>query len=129
MVVGPATTTTVPSTTAISHQSDAIVLVDGVTASNSAMPPRMPRTAPTRAGRTCVAESPAATSCGVAPKARASADECRASSTIAQVMKIALTAARATNMTVDHHQHMVQPVGRGSPNPEDPPSCWALSWA
>ena len=56
--------------------------------------------APTSAGSTCAAESPALTCCGVAPRARASADECLASSAVAQVMKIALTAARARSVIV-----------------------------
>ena len=56
--------------------------------------------APASAGSTCAAESPALTCCGVAPSARASADECRSSSTVAQVMKIALTAARETSVIV-----------------------------
>ena len=56
--------------------------------------------APASAGSTCAAESPALTCCGVAPSARASAEERLASSAVAQVMKIALTAARATSVIV-----------------------------
>jgi hypothetical protein len=60
----------------------------------------MPSTAPVNAGSTCAAESPALTSRGVAPSARASANECLASSAVAHVMKIAFTAANATSMNV-----------------------------
>ena len=51
-------------------------------------------------GSTCAAESPALTCCGVAPSARASAEECLASSAVAHVMKTVLTAASATSVIV-----------------------------
>jgi hypothetical protein len=44
-------------------------------AAKSARPPAIPSTAPTSAGRTCASESPVLTCWGVAPSARASADE------------------------------------------------------
>src|ERR1039457_7632446 len=42
---------------------------------------------------------PAVICAGVAPRARASAEECRVSRVVAQAMKIALTAARMMSMT------------------------------
>jgi hypothetical protein len=60
----------------------------------------MPTITPGSAGSISDADSPALTYRGVAPSARASADECLASSAVAQVMKIAFTAARVASMTV-----------------------------
>ena len=70
-------------------------------AANRAAPPgNTPTMAPTRAGSTWAAASAVPTSPGVAPRARASAEEARLSTTVAQVMKTALTAAREITMTI-----------------------------
>src|SRR5271155_5303333 len=52
------------------------------------------------AGSNCAADRPALTWRGVAPNACASADDCLASTTVAQVMKVVLAAARMTSITV-----------------------------
>src|SRR5215208_7326054 len=92
MAVSAAIARTVRGTTASSCQTGGFA-VESPTALSRAMPAGMPRMAPARAGSTCAAERPALTCWGVAPSARASADECLASRAVAQVMKIALTAA------------------------------------
>jgi pimeloyl-ACP methyl ester carboxylesterase len=58
----------------------------------------MPRVAPASAGSTCAAESPTLARCGVAPSVPVRADECLASSAVAQETKIALTVARMTRV-------------------------------
>ncbi len=67
---------------------------------NSKMPSGTPSRAPTSAGSACAAASPPLTCCGVAPSARASADERRASSTVAQAVNTALSTASETSATV-----------------------------
>ena len=86
------TTTTVPITTAISHQIGGVVITEPdfcCRASTSPKPPGMPSRAPISVGSTCAPDRPALTCPGVAPSARATADERRASTTIAQVIKSA----------------------------------------
>jgi YVTN family beta-propeller protein len=93
--VSTATTTTVPITTATSHQIGGVVTTEPAlcrTAFTSPKPPGMPSRAPISAGSTCAPDSPALTCPGVAPSARATAEERRASTTIAQVIRSALTA-------------------------------------
>ena len=51
------------------------------------------------AGNICTATNPVVACRRVAPSARMSADECLASSTVAQAMKTAFTAARRTSIT------------------------------
>ncbi len=67
---------------------------------NSPMPSGMPRMAPGSAGSTCAAARPAVSCRGVTPSARASAEVCLASSTVAQVVTMALSTARAMSTTV-----------------------------
>ena len=55
---------------------------------------------PGSAGSNCAADKPALTCRGGAPNACASADDCLASTTVAQAMKVVLAAARMTSMTV-----------------------------
>jgi hypothetical protein len=117
MEVRPATTSTVPGTTASICQRGGAVVESGSATATSSRPPGMPRMAPTSAGRICAAESPALTCWGVAPSARASADECLASSAVAQAMKIALTAARARRV---QHGGSVVEVGVSREHGDDP---------
>jgi hypothetical protein len=98
MSVIPTINTTVAGTTASSCQSGGIVTESGSTALISAMPPGMPSVAPASTGSTCAAESPTLARCGVAPSVRVRADECLASSAVAQETKIALTVARTTRV-------------------------------
>jgi hypothetical protein len=60
----------------------------------------MPTMVPGSAGSNCAADRPTLTCRGVAPNACASADDCLAPTTVAQVMKVVLAAARMTSMTV-----------------------------
>src|SRR5262245_42030137 len=129
IAVRTAITRTVPGTTASSCQSGGAIVSALLTAGKSAMPPGMPRAAPASAGSTCAAESPALTCCGVAPSARANADECLASSAVAQVMKIALTAASATSVIVISSSTWSRRSARKLPSAEPVPGWSTLSTA
>src|SRR5260221_4544033 len=84
-----------------SHAGDGMAsVVPWLTDASSPRPSGMARMAPASAGSSCAADSPAVTCWGVAPSARVSVHEYLASSAVAQVMKIALTAARAMSATV-----------------------------
>jgi len=78
IAVSTPTARAVPTSTASSSHSDGAGNASASPAVffKTAMPPGMPRAAPARAGSTCAAESPALTWRGVAPRARASAEEC-----------------------------------------------------
>jgi O-acetylserine/cysteine efflux transporter len=102
IAVSPATTISVPTSTATSHHSGGIGTVAGPrsTAKYSPMPAGMPTIAAGRAGSNWASDSPVATCAGVAPRARARADEYLESTAVAQVVKITLTAARTSKVTV-----------------------------
>ncbi len=88
----------------------------------------MARMAPASAGSSCAADSPAVTCWGVAPSARVSVHEYLASSAVAQVMKIALTAARAMSATVMTSSTWFTRSCYGLSSVESPLTCPAL-WA
>ena len=91
------------------------------TAAYSAVPAGMPRRSPASAGSSCAADSPATVCRGVAPRERVIAEKRRASSTVAQVVKIVLAAARMTITTVMTSSTSLTRPCPGSGGPENGP--------
>ena len=118
--VSTATTATVPITTAASHQVGGVVSTEPVLSARP-RPARSHRDAeqgPGQRGQHLRPGQPGADLAGVAPSERATADERRASTTIAQVMSSALTAARATSATVKTISTWLSRSTRGSASVE-----------